>query len=458
MKNVCVVGLGFVGSAMATAIALACDSRKPIYRVVGIDLENDQGIKRVGSINDGVFPFTTNDSNLLSAFSKVISQGNLSATSDKSVLTEMDIIVVDIQLDIAYLDDEPQLEFDQFKSLISDIGKLARPGALIIIETTVPPGTSEKVVIPTLQEELKKRNMSDKDFHIAHSYERVMPGNDYLASITDYWRVFSGYNKESSDACEDFLKNIVNVEDYPLKRLSSLTASETAKVLENTYRAINIAFIDEWTKFSEVIGVDLFEITDAIRMRPTHSNIRFPGIGVGGYCLTKDPSFAPASAKYFFDKQQDFPFSKLATKVNHNMPLHVLSRVIALVDKDIKQCRVLICGVTYRQDVGDTRYSPSELLVRKFIEMGTDVVCHDPYVDYWSEMSMSISGELPKADNFDVVIFAVPHKQYKAMNLVSWASGCDLLFDANSLLNKKQRQLLRDHNVRVESVGIGDGL
>lgn len=458
MRNVCVVGLGFVGSAMATAIAVACDKKKPIYTVVGLDLANEQGIKKVDSINSGSFPFVTDDNNLLSSFSRAINQGNLRATTDKSVYSEMDIIVVDIHLDIDYLDDDTQLELDQFKSAIKDIGRLAKPGTLIIIETTVPPGTCEKVVIPTLQAELVKRDLDANDFLIAHSYERVMPGKDYLASITDYWRVFSGYNKSSGDACEDFLKNVINVDNYPLTRLSSTTASETAKVLENTYRSINIAFIDEWTKFAEAIGVDLFEITDAIRVRPTHSNIRFPGIGVGGYCLTKDPSFAPASAKYFFDKQLDFPFSQLATKVNHNMPLHVFSRFVGLLDRNIKESKVLICGVSYRQDVGDTRYSPSELLVCKLIEVGANVVCHDPFVDYWREMDITIAGELPKAENFDAVIFTVPHKEYNSMNIVSWATGCNLLLDANSVFNKDQRKLLRNNNIRIESIGIGDGL
>ncbi len=458
MKKVCVVGLGFVGSAMATAIAIATKNKKPIYKVFGIDLENEQGTKRVKAINDGIFPFNTDDKNLLSSFNRAVEQGNLNATTDKSIYAEMDIIVVDIQLDIDYLNDEPQLELGQFKTAINEIGAVAKVGALIIIETTVPPGTCEKLVIPTLQEELNKRNLSSSDFLVAHSYERVMPGNDYLASITDYWRVFSGYNKKSGDACEEFLNNVVNVKNYPLTRLTSPTASETAKVLENTYRATNIAFIEEWSKFAEEIGIDLFEVTDAIRVRPTHSNIRFPGFGVGGYCLTKDPTFAHASAGQLFGKTLDFPFSKLAVKVNHNMPLNVLSRFIKLLELDIEKCNILVCGISYRQDVGDTRYSPSETLVRKLIELKANVVCHDPYVSYWEEMSINLPVNLPDAKEFDAVIFAVPHRQYIDLKLIPWAVGCKFIFDANGLFTKEQRNLLRDNNIRVESAGRGDGL
>ena len=155
MKKVCVIGLGFVGAAMAIAIAIAGKKNKPIYEVIGVDLENDQGTQRINSINKGIFPFSTEDKNLQSSFLRAIKQGNLKATANNSILSEVDIIVVDIQLDISYLDDEPQLEFSQFKKAIRDIGSKAKPSALIVIETTVPPGTCERVVIPTLQNELR---------------------------------------------------------------------------------------------------------------------------------------------------------------------------------------------------------------------------------------------------------------------------------------------------------------
>ena len=116
-----------------------------------------------------------------------------------------------------------------------------------------------------------------------------MPGKNYFDSIVNYWRVYAGIDDESAKKCEKFLKKIINTKDYPLTRLSDTTSSETAKVLENSYRAANIAFIEEWGRFAEDIGIDIFEIIESIRMRPTHSNIRQPGFGVGGYCLTKDP-------------------------------------------------------------------------------------------------------------------------------------------------------------------------
>jgi len=273
-KLVCIQGLGFVGSAMATAVALARGTDgDPCFDVVGVDLPNQIGKKRARAINNGEFPFTTSDNLLVASLKKVSKQGNISATTDPEIYSEADVVVVDIQLDIPYLDNEPQLEFGAFKEAISTLGKKIRSNTLIVIETTVPPGTCEKIVVPVLHSELTKRDIDPKSVHIAHSYERVMPGDNYLSSITDYWRVFAGYTKNAGDACELFLNSVVNTADFPLTRLSTTTASETAKVMENTYRAANIAFIDEWTKYAESIGIDLFEVIDAIRKRPTHKKL-----------------------------------------------------------------------------------------------------------------------------------------------------------------------------------------
>ena len=459
MKTVCIQGLGFVGSAMAIAIALATDKEGRVkYNVIGVDLANKYGQHRVDAIGRGEFPFDTSDQKLISSMQKVFKQGNLKATTDSSVYSDADIVVVDIQLDISYLDNQPKLEFDGFESAIRTLGQHIKSGVLILVETTVPPGTCEKIVVPTLYSELEKRGINPNSVHVAHSYERVMPGEDYLASIVDYWRVFSGYTQKAGDMCEDFLSNVINVNDFPLTRLSSTIASETAKVMENTYRAVNIAFIDEWTKYAESIGIDLFEVVNAIKTRPTHSNIRFPGLGVGGYCLTKDPTFAPAAAKQLFDKELEFPLSQMAVRVNHDMPLHTVSRLKSLMDNTLNDKKLLICGVSYRQDVGDTRYSPSEILVNELVAQKANITCHDPYVTYWDELDITLPVKLPDSKFFDAVIFAVPHQQYCNLDLVSWCSKDTLVLDANWVFNNKQRELARGNGIRVESVGRGDGL
>ncbi|SEP70525.1 nucleotide sugar dehydrogenase [Ectothiorhodospira magna] len=460
MQKVCIQGLGFVGSAMATAVALALDEQGcPHYDVLGVDLPTKNGLRRVAALNEGYFPFETSDPKLNLAVARAHANGNLRATTDDSVYAEADIIVVDVHLDIPFLDEEPQLQFDGFEKAIRTIGMHMRPDALVIIETTVPPGTCEKVVVPCLTEELQHRGLEASELRLAHSYERVMPGKDYLDSVINFWRVYSGHTPEAADACEAFLSTIINIQDYPLTRLSSTTASETAKVMENTYRAVNISFISEWTRYAEKIGIDLFEVVKAIQMRPTHHNIRYPGLGIGGYCLTKDPTFAPAASKQLFGYDLDFPFSRLAVKTATEMPHHGVNRLEKLLGGSVKDRRILLCGVSYRQDVADTRYSPSETVYRELIKRGAEVVCHDPFVRHWEELDMAIPSELPSTKSFDAIMFAVPHSQYQKLDLVEWLVDIDriLVLDAHMVFNAFQRRVFREHGIKIESIGVGDG-
>lgn len=452
MKKVCIQGLGFVGSAMSTAIALAKKNNKPLYEVVGIDLDTPEGNQRINAINNGNFPFETSDNKLKKSLKKC-SRINLRASFDSNEFIDADIIVVDVPFDISYLDNEPKLNFSKLRSAIKVIGKRVKPKTLVLIETTVPPGTCEKIIVPCLEKELKNRSLSLNDIYIAHSYERVMPGKDYLSSITDYWRVFSGINNNSALVCELFLKSIINTKKFPLTRLETLTASETAKVLENSYRAANIAFIDEWTKFSEISGIDLFEIIEAIKLRPTHSNMMFPGLGVGGYCLTKDPSLAPAAAKKLFKKNLDFPFSKLAMKINEEMPMQTVKRLSHLLKGELSNKKILICGITYRQDIGDTRYSPVEKLYKELLKNKAKVTCHDPYIAFWNEIKIKIKKNISSTKKFDAIILAVPHAFYKKFDFACISSKRTIILDSNMVLNKNQIEDLKSKEFKVESIG-----
>lgn len=460
-KQVCVQGLGFVGAAMSVAIARALDlNGKPRYRVIGIDLPNEAGQARVDDFNEGVFPYSTTDKKLTSELFAVNQQGNLTATTDASAYLSADVVVVDIPLDVSYLDDEPSFNISLFENAIRSIGRRVPSGALIVIETTVPPGTCEKIVVPAIKEELELRNLSEDSVHIAHSFERVMPGSDYLDSIINYWRVYAGNNGESADACEEFLSSIIDVKRYPLTRLASMTACETAKVMENTYRAVNIAFMDEWTKFSELIGVDLYEITAAIRMRPSHSNIRYPGLGVGGYCLTKDPAFAPASARQLHTLNTlEFPFSRLAMQTNRDMPFHTVERVQHLLGGSYVDKLVLVLGVSYRQDVGDSRFSAVETLVRVLEERGAQVIGFDPFLEYWPELNRHLPSELPTPQSVDAIIFCTPHQQFLELDLRKWLGVArPVVFDAVNVVPSAQRIACRNDGIVVESIGRGYGL
>ncbi len=458
---VCVQGLGFVGAAMAVAVASAKDPYgQPWFDVVGVDLPTPMGKQRIEAINDGRIPFPTVDLRLVAELKSAHQRGNLRATDCSDVYAEAAVTVVDVPLDVVQDGDAPKVRFDSFKESIRTLGERMPPGSLVVVETTVPPGTCEKVVAPELKRASESRSLAEDSILLAHSYERVMPGEGYLDSITEFWRVYAGLTSKAADACELFLSRVINVRKFPLTRLQSTTASELAKVLENSFRATTIAFMEEWGRFAEAIGIDIFEVIEAIRKRPTHNNMRQPGFGVGGYCLTKDPLFAPfAAQEYYGLENASFSFSEQAVTINHEMPLVTLDKVQRLLGGSVAERRLLLLGVSYRQDVGDTRNSPSETFVREARARGAEVTCHDPLVEYWPEMNMNLQPNMPLAKGYDAVVFAVPHRLYRELDLAAWLDGASpLIFDANCILNRKQRHDARRLGCRVGSIGRGNDL
>ena len=331
---------------MAAAVARARDTAgEPLFNVLGVDLENPKGRAAVDKLNEGELPFALNDPALLAAVAEGSRRGNLIATTDERAYALASVILIDINLDLGLAMAEgqvPQIELCGLRQALRTIGRQVMPGALVIVETTVPPGTCEKVVAPVLAEALEARGYDTDDVLIAHSYERVMPGADYLDSIVNYWRVFAGHTPAAADACAVFLDKIVNTAAYPLTRLQCTTASETAKVLENSYRAVNIAFMEEWGRFAEAAGIDIFEVVEAIRLRPSHSNLRQPGFGVGGYCLPKDPLLAAVAARDLFGFEHlDFPFCRMAVDTNRVMPMTSVDALEALLSDSLHGKQVL---------------------------------------------------------------------------------------------------------------------
>lgn len=456
--NIAIQGLGFVGSAMAVAVASKLnDDGRPIFHVTGIDLPSEAGQERIDCIASGKFPFKTNDIKLEKELKKAVERGNLEASDDKNRYKDAGIVIVSINCDLIKINGQEKVALDQFMFSIREMAEIISENTLVIIESTVPPGTCSKLVYPIFRDIFVKRDINFDKFFLAHSYERVMPGKEYLNSIINYWRVYSGINKESADKCEAFLEKIINTKDYPLTRLSNTTASETGKLLENSYRAVNIAFIEEWGRFAEEAGIDLYEVIDAIRMRPTHSNIRQPGFGVGGYCLPKDPLFAKIGARDILKiNGHDFPFSSQAIETNSQMPMVTLNKIKKYFNDDIIGKKLLLMGATYRQDVGDTRFSPSEYFVNNALSLDTSLKVYDPLIDFWDEVNLEIEKELPDLSSFDVVIFAVPHKEFQHIDFSSWEfDNRTLLFDANNVLTKSQTEYIKQNNLNYMSIGRG---
>ena len=237
---------------------------------------------------------------------------------------------------------------------------------------------------------------------------------NYIDSIKNFYRVYSGINERSATEVEKFLKTIISTDKFPLTRLHSTEASEMAKVLENSYRAMNISFMVEWSRFAENSGVNIYEVIDAIRQRPTHANMMYPGIGVGGYCLTKDPLLASWASKKFFNLNTGLESSVKAVEINDQMPIfcfNFIEGVLKSIDKKIKNVGFL--GVAYGPGIGDTRFSPVEKLY-KLMSKEFNIFCSDPYVKYWQEMDISPYQNINDllVHKLDCIIITTGHKDY----------------------------------------------
>jgi len=217
-----------------------------------------------------------------------------------------------------------------------------------------------------------------------------MPGREYVASIRDFWRVCSGINETARKKVAKFLSEVLNVDKFPLTILDRPIESETCKIVENSYRATILAFLDEWSLFAERNGVDLIKVIKAIKVRPTHSNMIFPGPGIGGYCLPKDGGLGVWSYNKLMGFEDDiFKLTPMAIDINDTRALHAAELVrdaLRNMSKIVAASKVAVLGASYREDVGDTRYSGSEALVRKLTEMGAEIDIHDPYVKQWPEL------------------------------------------------------------------------
>jgi nucleotide sugar dehydrogenase len=457
---VCVQGLGFVGAAVTIAVAGARDAAgRPRYDVIGIDLPTPDGIARIDALNRGVFPFPTTDARLVRQAAENHRAGNMTAGADPRIFGSAEVIIVDVPLDVVDLAASETLDLAAFRSAVATVGRHMQPRALVIVETTVPPGTTARVVAPILRDELAKRGHQADRLRLAHCYERVMPGPGYLDSIVNMPRVYAGIDEPSAAAGEAFLRTVIDTKRCPLTRASSTTASELGKLLENTYRSATIALMEEFSQLAEGIGVDLFEIVDWIRMRPTHTNIRTPGFGVGGYCLTKDPLMARLGAHDLFGLEQAFPLASLAVTINRQTPERVLDRLRSLLGGDLRDRRLLLLGISYRDGVGDTRHSPSQKFFEAARAEGAEMFAHDPLVEYWPELDIRVPRVMPSALGLDAIVLAVPHRFYREFDFCRWVQTTQPTFlDAFAVLSADQRAALRGLGCRVESIGRGTGL
>jgi nucleotide sugar dehydrogenase len=490
---VVVMGLGFVGAVMAGVIADSTDSRtgRPGKFVIGMQRPSTRSFWKIGYLNQGIPPVEAEDPEVAPLIERCVrKKKTLVATYTYDALSLADAVVVDVQCDYnkATLGDCRQGSADiaALEDSLRVIGQRIRPECLVLIETTVPPGTTEYVAYPIVKKAFEERGI-DQEPLLAHSFERVMPGREYVGSIRDFWRVCSGINDEARKRVVGFLSDVLNVRKFPMTVLDRPIESETCKIVENSYRATLLAFLNEWSLFAERNGVDLIKVIDAIKVRPTHSNMIFPGPGIGGYCLPKDGGLGVWAYQTLMGFDDDiFRITPMAIDINDTRALHAAELVrdaLRNMGRIVAASRIAVLGVSYREDVGDTRYSGSEILVRKLTEMGADILVHDPYVKHWWEMEkqdtypapghsrsrffrnqerlqdLVVHDDLGKTlRGADAVVLAVRHKPYRDLNpddVVRLAGKPLAVIDCFGILD--DRAIRRYFELGCEVKGLGRG-
>lgn len=489
---VVVMGVGFVGAAMAAVVADTEDKNgEPTKFVIGMQRPSTRSYWKIPLLNRGMAPVKSEDEELEPMIARCVNEKKtLTATFSYEVLKLADVVVSDVQCD--YLKEsfgnvrDGQTDMVALENSLEIVAEHIPPDTLVIIETTVAPGTTEQVAYPIMRKVFRKRGIQS-DPLLAHSFERVMPGKEYVASIRDFWRVCSGINEEATRRVEKFLREVVNTEEYKLTVLDRPIESETAKIIENSFRATILAFLDEWSIFAERNGVDLIKVIEAIKVRPTHNNIIFPGPGIGGYCLPKDGGLGVWAYRHIHGFEDDiFKITPLAIDINDTRGLHVaqLTRdAMRNMGRPLAAAEILLLGASYREDVGDTRYSGSELVVRRLTEMGAEMRAHDPYVQHWWEfekqdeypspthslkrffrnqdklVALRIERDLKKAlAGADAVIFAVRHQPYLDLDpdeVVETAGGPLAVIDCFGILDDER--IKRYFELGCEVKGLGRG-
>jgi len=385
-----VIGLGYVG------LPLACKLAEVGFNVVGVELRDEV----VNKVNRGISPIEGKEPGLDDLISSMVETGRLRATGDYTELSDRDIILIAVETPV---DNQNKPRYQALHDVIDKMGPVLNHGALVILESTIAPGTIERVVIPNLERSSSLR--INRDFYLGHCPERVMPGK-LLANLENMSRVVGGMTPETAETMVVFYEQYVNADLDP----TDCITAELVKTTENAYRDVQIAFANEVAQICEAVGGDVWKVRELVNKSP-YRNMHLPGSGVGGHCITKDPWLLVYGVV-----GRDVPLRLIpaARAVNDSMPNHMvklLREALRLQNFDLDGSRVLILGYAYLEDSDDTRNSPSESLVQSLQTLGVEPVIHDPYVSQYR-------GDVyQKAKGCYLILLMVAHQEYRKLDL-----------------------------------------
>ena len=397
-----VVGLGYVG------LPLAVESANSALKVIGYDVNSD----RVNEINNGKSPIEDISDNELKKALNVFQ-----ATDDPSLLSKCQHIVISVPTPLT--DYQPDLSY--VEAAAKAVGENLVSNQVVILESTTYPGTTLEVLVPNLEKFSSLE--AGSDFYVGYSPERIDPGNQEW-KFKNTPKVISGINEDSLEKINSFYKKIIDETVI----VQGTREAEMVKLLENTYRHVNIALINELAMLCKMLEIDIWEVVNAAKTKPFGFQSFTPGPGVGGHCIPVDPEYLS-----FKTRQIGKPvrFVELAQEINNSMPGYVVSRVNELLnskDKILRNSKVLVLGVAYKKDISDMRESPALNILELLLEKQVEVSYYDPFVDELKISGQNIKKETASNnfEKYDMLLVLTPHSEFSEIN---FASMQNIVFD-----------------------------
>lgn len=424
-----VIGLGYVG------LPVACVFAEAGFNVLGIELRYE----RVENINSGILPMDGEEPGLAEVLSRAISSGKLKASTDYQELRNNDVILIAVETPV---DSHNIPHYEALRASLCALGAEIRPGTLVIVESTIAPGTMSEVVLPILEQE--SRLKANQDFFLGNCPERVMPGK-LLKNIRTISRVVGGMTPETASTIKALYAHIVKADLDP----TDCVTAELVKTAENAYRDVQIAFANEVALICEAAGGNVWDVRELVNKSPGRQML-MPGAGVGGHCIPKDPWLLAYGAK-----EKDVPVRLIpaARAVNDGMPHHmvqIVERALMSAGRVLKESRILVMGYSYLENSDDIRNSPSESMTRELRQSGAQVRIHDPFVK-------DFNGDVAElANGCHAIVAMVRHNEYLHLDLSELRSRMHtpILVDGRHLYDEKKA---RQAGFIYYGVGIGTG-
>ncbi|MCA1838982.1 MAG: nucleotide sugar dehydrogenase [Actinomycetota bacterium] len=414
--HVIIVGLGYVGVPLAIEVADAG------FTVSGLDIDKE----KTDLLAKGETDLVDVDPSRLS---RLVTEGRFTPTTDPSCLAKADVVVVCVPTPLR--SESPDMSY--IEAAASKITEFLHDGQLIILESTTYPGTTEELLLTKLESSGLKAGI---DFHLGFSPERIDPGNDSFG-LRNVPKIVGGINDESSDLMEAFYSCFVG----SVVKVSSPRTAEMAKLLENTYRHVNIALVNEIAMLCHDLGIDVWEVIDAASTKPFGFQPFYPGPGWGGHCIPVDPAYLSWRVRQVGATAR---FVELAREFNQKMPEYVVQRVAEALNmggKSLKGSRVMVLGVAYKPGVGDVRESPAIEMIERLHKAGADVAFNDPYVPTLGLKSGDLhSTGLDEIGAFDIVVVHTDHQNYDWNHV---GASARLVLDTRNALKGTKGNVIR---------------